>query len=248
VQFAIISVGHNCARFIDAWYRSICRQSNNWRCYVAVDPSTDGTDSAISRLIAGDTRFHVVANSSRLFCLHNTHNCIALVDDPDTIVVTLDLDDAFYIDKALDVVASAYDDSTTWLTYGSYTDNHGGHANWCRAIPDHVWRNNSHRSNVWSTSALRTFKKWLWDLIKLDDFKLPNGQWYARATDRAFMYPMLEMSGPDHVKYIRETLYLYNLYGQHEPMLNDENLALKHILSKKPYHRLSKRPLPISQL
>ena len=241
VQFAIISVGRNCAKYIKSWHQSIINQSNqNWRCYVAIDPSDDKTMEVTSALV--DDRFSVQVNSNRQYCLRNTYDCIAKVTNKETVIVTLDLDDAFSNSDVIDILAKFYADTNDWLTYGSYRDSNGNPGNWCKPISDKVWQTNSHRKGPWSASALRTFKKWLWDLIDPKDFLMPDGSWIKRATDRSFMYPMLEMAGKQHVRFIQKVLYIYNIYGQQPPLHDVEMGALKHILSKHPYKTLKGKP------
>ena len=111
-----------------------------------------------------------------------------------------------------------------------------------KEIPDEVWKNNSHRKNDWSTSALRTFKKWLWDEIDPKDFLMPDGEWIRRGTDLAFMFPMLEMAGPKKVRFIKKILYYYNVYGQQKQgLLKHEKMSVKNTRRKKPYERIRHR-------
>ena len=79
--------------------------------------------------------------------------------------------------------------------------------NYCTPIPDtRTYR----RSGVWRTSHLKTWKKWLWDKIRDEDLRFPDGRYFDAATDNAFMYPMIEMAGMAHHKFIDKVLYLYN--------------------------------------
>ena len=149
----------------------------------------------------------------------------------------LDLDDRFNVSNAIRIVANSYINKKCWLTYGSYTSNSGG--NWNREIPRHVWKENSHRKNVWSTSALRTFKKWLWDKIDKKDFVMPNGKWIKRGTDLAFMFPMLEMAGEKRVVFIKDILYYYNIYNQQNIKLRKhESVSVKYTRKLPPYKRV----------
>lgn len=237
MKFLIVSSGRNCADYIDTWYTSIVKQTyTNWVCNICVDPSDDGTVDKIKVKLINDNRFRLQVNEDRQWLLKNTYDCISHEKDPEAVVVCLDLDDSFYTNKALEIVKGEYDRNQCWLTYGTFIINgkSPGH-HFCKEIPDHVWVNNSHRKNEWSTSALRTFKKWLWDKIDPSDFLMPNGTWIKRATDRAFMYPLLEMAGKKRVRFIKEFLYNYNVYGQQGPTNDIEQKALQYILSKKPY-------------
>jgi hypothetical protein len=57
----------------------------------------------------------------------------------------------------------------------------------------------------------------------------------------SFMYPMFEMSGPDHFKFISDILYVYN---ESNP-LNDHKVNMSKVIdsvnklrAKQPYERL----------
>jgi glycosyltransferase involved in cell wall biosynthesis len=238
INFTIISVGYNCYRFADEWFRSISNQTyRNWNCIVVLDPSQDDSEEKLKSLV--DERFHVVVNKERKYCLRNTHEAIQMCGDPDNVCVTVDLDDAFSTNKALAILNNYYNNNV-WLTYGTYQTNTGDRAYWCRPIAQKVWDENSHRKNVWSASHLRTFRKWLWNKINPDDFLMPDGKWIRKATDRAFMYPMLEMAGSKHVKFVKEVLYMYRLYNQQKAMHDIEMECLQYILGKQPYEKLEK--------
>ena len=53
---------------------------------------------------------------------------------------------------------------------------------------------------------LRTFRKYLFNAIDIDDLKL-DGEWIDIATDWAFMVPIIEMA--ENPRYISDVLYLY---------------------------------------
>ena len=63
---------------------------------------------------------------------------------------------------------------------------------------------------------MRTYKYHLWADIKQDALRDINGDLYTISGDLAYMFPMLEMTGP-RSRYIKDILYIYNL----ETPLND---------------------------
>jgi glycosyltransferase involved in cell wall biosynthesis len=242
-KFAIISVGCNCQKFVKEWYTSISRQTErSFKCYIAVDPSIDGTASMVKNYIKRDSRFRLVAahTGENRGALYNRYICTKRVKNPNTIIAHVDLDDSLYTNTALHVVDRVYQKQDCWLTYGSYTSNM--HGNWNRKIPQEVWDNNSFRDHEWCTSALRTFKRWLWDKIDKNDFILPDGKWIKRGTDLAFMFPMLEMAGPKRVKFIKKILYYYNVYGQfkNKKLVKHERKSVKYTRHKQSYERIEK--------
>jgi len=241
-SYSIISVGCNCKQFVKGWYKSIVKQDiKDWECFVAIDPSSDGTAEEVKKIIRHDERFKIVKihDKKNHGALYNRCICTDKVKNPDSIIMHLDLDDRFFAGNAISIVANAYRTKKCWLTYGSYTSNAGG--NWNRKIPDKVWIENSHRKNEWSTSALRTFKKWLWDKINKEDFIMPNGEWIKRGTDLAFMFPMLEMAGKEKVVFIKDIIYYYNVYNQQTSKLRKHENKSVEYTRNLPYYRKVKK-------
>jgi len=242
-KYSIISVGCNCEKYVRPWFRSVVKQTiKDFECFIALDPSSDDTVNTVYRFIKSDDRFKVVSNSEKenYGALKNRYLCTEHVKNPESIVMHLDLDDSFYTKNSIKIVADTYSKYNCWLTYGSYASNVGGC--WNKEIPKEVWANNSHRKNAWSTSSLRTFKKWLWDKIDPKDFLMPDGTWIKRGTDLAFMFPMLEMAGQKRVRFIKNILYYYNVYGQqNKNLLKHENLSVKHTRGKTSYKRIENR-------
>ena len=78
----------------------------------------------------------------------------------------------------------------------------------------------------------------MWKNVKDEDLKGPDGL-YARVTwDLAIMFPMLELSGYNRVKFIPEIIYVYN----QETPYNDGKMRLKeqmqfadYFAAKQPY-------------
>lgn len=241
-EFAIISAGRNCSDFIESWYASLTKQTYPlWKCYVALDPSEDGSENILKQIVGEDARFKIKYNKNREWLLRNMFFLISQVKDSEMVIGCLDLDDNLLLTSTLSRVAREYEDKDCWMTYGSFQDNLGRKAFCSMEIEDSVWKTNSHRKSVWSASHFRTFKKWLWDKIDPSDFLMPDGSWIKRSTDRAFMYPMLEMSGKKHVRFIKDIIYHYNVYGQQRKTHEIEMSALRHIISKRPYDPLKER-------
>jgi hypothetical protein len=88
---------------------------------------------------------------------------------------------------------------------------------------------------------LRTWKSWLWKQILTEDLKDSSGNYWDNAGDLAFMFPMFEMSGDEHYKYISDINYIYNEQNpinEHKVNLKKVNEIAKQIRSKKSYDKL----------
>jgi hypothetical protein len=87
---------------------------------------------------------------------------------------------------------------------------------------------------------MRTWKSWLWKKIKEEDLKDVSGNYWSVAGDLSFMFPMLEMSGENHFRYIPDVLYIYN---ESNP-LNDHKVNMSkvsstvNIIRNKPNYNL----------
>ena len=235
MKYGIISVGCNCRKGVDAWYKSIVSQTEkDFSCVAVVDPSKDGTAERLTKLIGNDSRFLIIANNKNRGAAYNRFIASQKINNRDAILMHLDLDDSFSGSRSIERVKIEYDQYGCWMTYGSYKTQKGDRGSANKVIPNHIWKRNLHRKNKWSTSALRTCKKWLWDKIEPKDFLMPDGSWVKRATDFACMFPMLEMSGQKRVRYIYDIIYLYNF---HRFPKYDEytNRVVAHLRSRKPY-------------
>ena len=172
-------------------------------------------------------RCTIVRNRRRRGLLANMVTAIRLMcAEPDTVIVTLDADDALIGDDVLLRLASEYARGAD-VTVGSMlrTDKPADY-------PVRFDQPREHRGgNVWQ--HLRSFRKRLFDAIPDDMLRL-DGEYIDLANDWAYMLPIVEMArNPVH---IAEPLYL------HEPsrtgkdadgkLLRDEVIA--RIVAKAP--------------
>ena len=85
-------------------------------------------------------------------------------------------------------------------------------------------------------TALRTWKRWLFDLIDSRDFRDEHGRWLRVSEDLACMFPMLEMATTRRAHHIAEPLMLYNRLSHHDPKrrLAEEGIRNAAWLRTKP--------------
>ena len=139
--------------------------------------------------------------------------------------------------KTLSRIAEVYSDKDIWIANGSFRYSNGqpGFASE-QTITDNL------RSSRFTASHIRTWRAFLWRAIEQDDLKDDNGIFWKVTGDLAFMYPMLEMAGQKHYKFMNEVNYIYN---EQNP-LNDHkvdmtlvtDIAVK-IRNKSPYQKLT---------
>ena len=220
----ILTTSYNCEKFVEKSLLSIMGQRfKDFKCYITDDLSTDNTVDVIRKTISGDDRFILIENKQKMYQPGNYDQVIRGLDIPDNeICVEIDGDDWLPNSNVLSFINDAYKDENVWMTSGSfkYHDGRPGFAN-----PPKNFTNI--RKQTFTLSHMRTWKSWLWKKIKEEDLKDISGNYWSVAGDLSFMYPMLEMSGEKHFKYISETLYIYN---ESNP-LNDHKVNMPKVSS-----------------
>ena len=145
-------------------------------------------------------RCTIIRNRHRRGLLANMVTAIRVVcADPQSVIVTLDADDALIGDEVLERLAAEYERGAD-VTVGSMlrTDKTADY-------PVRFDRPRLHRGgNVWQ--HLRSFKKRLFDAIPDDALRL-DGDYIDIANDWAYMLPIVEIA--ENPVHIAEPLYLY---------------------------------------
>lgn len=233
-KFRILVTQYNAVDYIEKCLESVMYQTyKNYEVVVVDDCSTDGTLNIVQKYPV-----YIIRNSHRTQIAYlNFQKGIKLFpENPNDIIVFLSGDDFFSSDDVLSHLNEVYQNDV-WLTYGQFVPLSKTYGEYCRPIPDtRTYR----ESGSWVTSHLVTFRKWLWDKIREDDFKC-NGEFPKCGFDRAFMYPMIEMAGASHIKFITKVLYVYN---DQNPLClfkldpDESGRWANYFMSKSPYDEL----------
>jgi len=201
--YIFIVCGRNveAGRFRRCFDSLLIQSEANWGAVIVDDASDNGMGEYIDHLIASHRdRVTFIRCAHRRRILHNTWDAIVnFCGDPQSVIVTLDADDALIGRHALARVRREYDAGAD-VTVGSMLrlDKETSY------IPDFNDPRGRRGGNVWQ--HLRTFRKYLFDAIDVDDLKR-NGDWIDPATDWAFMLPIIEMAR--RPVYIPDLLCLY---------------------------------------
>ena len=230
-----------CEHFIGKCLESVRQQSfHNWEAYVTVDACGDDTFDRAAEASASDQRILVMRNSKRRYSLRNQIAAInRMAADPEDVIVSLDGDDWFSREDALRIIADTYERFDCWMTYGSWSSTGGpaGTGRW-PAYPDGT---TDFRHARWLATAVRTWKRWIWDRIDGDDLRDDNGEYFRIAEDRAIMLPLLDMCGTERAKHIATPIMEYNQSGAAGETLAPEALRNITILEgRSRYARLEK--------
>jgi glycosyltransferase involved in cell wall biosynthesis len=188
-------------------------------CYITDDMSTDSTVDKIKSIISNDKRFVLIQNTEKLYQPGNydqvIRNNLDIIDNE--IIVEIDGDDWLPTARVLEKIHQIYLDDNVWITNGSFRYSNGTNGFSSKQNLDIDLR----KSRM-TCSHMRTWRAFLWRKIKQEDLKDENGEYWKVTGDLAFMFPMLEMSGEEHYKFIEDTMYVYN---EQNP-LNDHKVDL----------------------
>lgn len=234
----ILTTTFNCEKYIERCLFSIMSQSfKDFKCYITDDVSTDGTVQKIKSAIKDDNRFVLIENHTKFYQPGNYDQVIRFRGiEGDEVCVEIDGDDWLPSPKVLERINEVYQDPNVWMTSGSfkYHDGRPGFANPPQNFKDI-------RNQTFTLSHIRTWKAWLWKKILLEDLKDENGEYWNVAGDLSFMFPMLEMAGQEHYRFLPEILYIYN---ESNP-LNDHKVNMSNVIktvnkirAKKEYSKI----------
>ena len=154
-------------------------------------------------------------------------------EDPEDIIISLDGDDWFSDNGVLEYLNEVYTPEI-WLTYGQYEPLSKTYSAPCRPIDPRTYR----KSGEWRVSHLKTFRRKLWDRIDQRDFLDEDGYYLVTCGDLAMMYPMIEMAGAKHIKFIERVLMIYNDSNpaSHTKLIPEISLRIADYLQKKPIY------------
>ena len=233
----ILTTSFNCEKYIERSLRSIQTQHfSDFTCYVLDDMSTDDTVSKVQQFAERDDRFKLLLNDEKLYQPGNYDKVIRRLPGHE-ICVEVDGDDYLPDDGVFTRVHNLYNyDSDVWLANGSfvYHDGRPGLAKMPQSF-DNI------RQSVFSLSHLRTWKAFLWNHINQSDLMNANGKYWSVAGDLAFMFPMFEMAGKEHYRFMDTINYIYNEanpLNDHKVNMQVVDLTVKKIRNMPPYLKL----------
>lgn len=233
-----------CEPFIAECLGSLRRQTRtDWRAQVTIDRPGDGTFERALAARGDDERIAITRNPERLFPMRNILAALersgAAAED---VIVILDGDDWLIDDRALEIIGRAYDGGC-WVTYGSWIGNRPDRPGLWPAYPEGT---RDFRHAPWLATAVRTWKRWLFDRIDRRDFLDDRGQFLRVAEDVACMFPLLEMATTARARHIPEALMLYNFLSDHDPgpaLAREADRVKEWLRSRSGYDPIHNPPL-----
>jgi hypothetical protein len=231
-------------RFVGGCIRSIRSQNwPIWKAFVTVDPWPGKTYQNALEAAGSDPRIVVRRNAGRLHAAENLIRAVKRSNaQPEDVIVVLDGDDWFRSDRALRIIVDTYTKHDCWMTYGSWISNTRLTAGRWPAYPTDTL---NFRQGRWLGTAVRTWKKWLFDELHDEDLRDESGAYIRGAEDKAMQFPALEMCGTAKARHIPDILMVYNR-RQARPagkiLARDQFRNDAFLRMKPPYPRLEGKP------
>jgi glycosyltransferase involved in cell wall biosynthesis len=233
-----------CEDYVALCLDSLRRQTfRRWEAFVSIDPCGDDTVARAFDARAGDDRIRIAINAERLYAMRNLIGAVGRSGAaPEDVIVILDGDDWFATERALQRIVAEYDRHGCWMTYGSWITNDRSRTGLKAGLwPAYPEGTTSFREAEWLGTAVRSWKKWLWDKVDDRDFRDGAGDYIRVAEDQATMLPMLEMSGTDRARHIPDVLMIYNRITPHacgKVHLSLMRETAAYVRSRPSYRRL----------
>ena len=230
-------------RFLRFWCSLMSQTLQDFGIILCDDCSDNGLPFFIEKLI-GPHKEKITFIKSKSFMQKIQCEYSAIhyyCNNPQSIIVMLDGDDALIGKNVLEDIYKKYDIWGTDLTVGRVHQTYRLQPHY-RYPVDFINPRECGGGNVWQ--HLKTFKKYLFDSIPLTYFKysgiekvkLNKNPWFEKCDDYAFMIPMVEMSqNPLQLDFIN---YFYERdYGNINENRELKEKCVKGILSKPPLNK-----------
>lgn len=212
-ELDVLVPSFNCGEWIDRCLKSISIQTvQPTRVLVIDDASTEpGYAEHVAKLCAKN-KYMFLRNDVNQRCPLNLWVGVQLLDtSPNGVVFLLDGDDFLPHANVFSRIAEVYQDDEVWLTYGNYEPHpHNTGQQKAMPYPENVIRDREFRRYPAGFNHPITFRRHLWDRLMPADLQNRQGQWFKAGYDLVIMMPMLELSSPNHFRFLDETLYAYN--------------------------------------
>lgn len=242
MKIVIVSTFWNSERYITDCINSL--KSQNYTDFVAYfidDMSIDNSYNVAKDLVEGDERFILIRNTEKKY---KTKNFIDVIRDNkkiqwDDVILELDGDDKLSDNFVLGLVNKIYSDENIWICGSKWVDKDNRKMNYGKSDPENA------RRTSWNFSHMRTFRAFLFRLIKDEDLKYDD-EYFKAACDLGHGIPMLEMSGTEHYYFLDKVTYIY-IWHENQTFTDNNSFGdstlqkkiAKHIYSLPQYSKLN---------
>lgn len=190
-------------RFLRMLASLLSQEREDWGMIIIDDYSDNGLSMFIEYITKPlRDKITFVRNRIRGGGLYNHYKAIHyFIKNQETVVITLDGDDALIGDKVLSIIANRYEEHYADVVIGRIYQNYRLQPHY--RYPANFLNPRLTGGNVWQ--HIRSFKKYLFDSLDFKDLKkLPSdcninkminkSKWLENSADFSFMVPIIEMS------------------------------------------------------
>lgn len=238
-SFIFIICGRNVppSKFLRCWRSVLAQTRNDWGAVIVDDASDNSTPELIEFLIRGyKDKVTYIRNHERKGILANINRAIAdFCINPYSVILILDADDMLLSEHILFNLHKYYLRGAD-MTVGSMFRLGKGIMPF---VPDFKNPRNRRGGDVWM--HLRTFRKYLFDNVRIEDMKI-DSQWVDKFTELTYMVPIVEMAkNPIHIKW---PLYLYEpTQIRDEEHYRKNKVTIEHVIRAGSYRKPIKMPM-----
>jgi len=216
-EIYVISCAYKANKFAVNCIESVAQQTilPNKHFYIDdMSEDDDATTNAAKKIIEEKNYNHVelISNKKRKHRLKNIYDVIQTIENPEAIVMLLDGDDWFSVNRTIEIIKNSYEQNQKLeYVYTNWMYSHNNQLGISRQIPNNEF--NGYK-DPWITSAMATFKVKTFKNIPISNFLDWNNEWIKMGTDQAYILPILHMlkdrdKNYSAVGFINYPLYVY---------------------------------------
>jgi len=210
MKLVIVSTFWNTENFVKSFIDSLKNQYfTNFVAYMVDDMSTDKSYEIAKKHINNDNRFILIKNEEKKWKTKNFIDVIKYNEniDWDDVIIEIDGDDKLSDNFVLGLINKIYSEENVWICGSKWEDKKGNAMKYGKQDADNP------RTNTWNFSHMRTYRAFLFRLIKDEHLRF-EGEYFKAACDLAYGTPMLEMAGNEHYYFLDQVTYIYSWHDK----------------------------------
>jgi len=217
VKLKVVVSTYNAMPYLARCLRSIAQQRASFDVVVVDDASTQPGQKEWIAHVCKKEGWRPLFRQQQLGPLASRVAGIAAHDPkPDDVIVLIDGDDWLIGDRVFEKIGAVYERGGVDLTYGQHIEYPRGHVGGrgdqrgSRPCSKRVIEQGSYRQQPFDWFHPWTFRYRLWAAIHDIDLRGADGEYVTTATDSAFLFPLLELSGQRKHCFSNDILYVHN--------------------------------------
>lgn len=245
-KFIFVVTAYNCQAWIGKCIKTILDQNmKNWLLLLCDDSSSDRTYQIMKRYKNYPNVYLFKSNRNMGACYMRYYGLLSiqeLIENYDVILL-LGGDDWLAHDNVLNIINDKYQSGGD-VTYGNWRST-SGKMNNLYYFPEEITKNRDFRKYKWISTAINTFRYYLFKRLSAHDFLDSNNRWIRNCTDLAIMFPIMELAS--NIIGISDVLYIYNNNHSHNTLkrfgVKNKGYYNKIIRNKEKKDKMTKQEI-----